>query len=67
MVTTYAVQHPNMSHALLIDDEAGRSESQLIAHGAMYVLRHFDEMLDPDEWVVREVPGDTPVDYSIFQ
>lgn len=64
---TYAVQHPQMSHALIIDTEVERTDSALAAWGAMYVLRHFDEMLPHDEFEVRVVPATTPDTYSIFE
>ena len=64
---TYAVQHPDMSHALLMETTVELTPRGAAARAAVYVLRHFDEMLDLDEFVVREVPGDTPDTYSIFE
>lgn len=64
---TYAVQHPAMSHALLMESQVERNERALAAWGVGYILRHFDEVLDLDEFVTREVLPGTPDTYSIFE
>lgn len=64
---TYAVQHPGMSHALLIDSHAGRTESALKAWACTYILREFDVVLPAHEFVVQEVQLDpTEVEFSLF-
>lgn len=63
---TYAVQHPDMSHALLIESEVERTESGLKAYGSIYVMQNFDAVLAVDEFEVREVPNGTDEEYSIF-
>lgn len=63
---TYAVQHPAMSHALLIESAVERTDAALAAYAALYILRHFDEMLPHDEFHVRVVPNGTPDTYTIF-
>lgn len=65
--TTYAVQHPQMSHALIIESPVERTDKALAAWGSMFVLRHFDEMLALDEFEVRVVPANTPDTYTIFE
>jgi len=64
---TYAVQHPAMSHALIIESQVERTRGALAAHASLFVLRNFDEMLELDEFEVREVPAETPDTYSIFE
>jgi hypothetical protein len=63
---TYAVQHPDMSHALLIDTTDRRQPAALRAWAAFWVLRHHDVMLDPDEFSIALVDEDTPDDYCLF-
>jgi hypothetical protein len=63
---TYAVQHPNMSHALLIESQVARTDDALRAWAAMYILRQFDEMLPMDEFVVDEVPAGTDPEFTLF-
>jgi len=63
---TWALQHPDMSEALLVDASPVRTERGLKAQMAMYVLQNFDVMLDVDEWHAKVVPDDTPTGYSLF-
>ena len=63
---TWALQHPDMSEALLVTVSPARTERGLKAQMAMYVLQNFDVMLDVDEWHAKVVPDDTPTGYNLF-
>jgi hypothetical protein len=52
---TYAVKHPAMSEALLMDSEVERTDRAVAAWASMYVLRNFDVMLPLDEFTVTVV------------
>ena len=60
---TVAVQHPAMSHALLIDSDTARTDDALRAWACLYVARNFDEVLPAAEFVV--VPVDPTADWSL--
>ena len=64
--TTYAVQHPSMSHALLIDAEPHHTERFLVNMAVLYVMQNLDVLLPREEFVVQAVDADTPDTYSIF-
>ena len=53
---TYELSHPQLSHPLEIDSDPHRTERALRAWATMYILRHFDEVIDMDEWEVRQMP-----------
>jgi hypothetical protein len=57
--TTYAVQHPNMSEALIMETSPHHSESFLVNMAVLYVMQSFDELLPRDGFIVRPVPADT--------
>ena len=60
---TVAVQHPAMSHCLIIDTDARRLDSALRAWAASYVARHFDVVLDYTEFTVCNTsPSAEPFD-----
>jgi hypothetical protein len=64
MNITYAVQHPDMSEALIVEASEARTEKGLIAQCFMYMLKHFDVSLDHDDWVISAVADDTePFDF----
>ena len=55
----FAIQHPDMSEALVMEDSAGRTESRLIVWAQVYMLRNFDVTWDDgdDRWVVAPLAG----------
>jgi hypothetical protein len=55
MSITYAVQHPDMSEALIVEANEARTEKGLIAQCFMYMLKHFDVSLDTDEWMIKTI------------
>lgn len=55
---TYSVTHPQMSHPLEMDSAVPRQPRAVAAWASMYILRHFDEVLDLDEFTVKEVVTD---------
>jgi len=60
---TVAVQHPGMSHCLIIDTDARRLDSALRAWAASYVARHFGVVLDHTEFTVCNTsPSAEPFD-----
>jgi hypothetical protein len=64
MSITYAVQHPDMSEALIVEANEARAEKGIIAQCFMYMLKHFDAALDTDDWVIAAVADDTePFDF----
>ena len=63
---TVAVQHPAMSHALLIDSDTARTDDALRAWACLYVARNFDEVLPAAEFVVVSVADDAPLDLNLF-
>lgn len=63
---TYAIQHPDMSEAVIVDAHAARTEKGLIAQVAMYMLRNFDVALDTARFVIVPVDSDTPTPIDLF-
>lgn len=63
---TYAIQHPDMSEAVLVDASPVRTEKGLIAQVAMYMLRNFDAALDTSEFVIAPVDSDTNTPVDLF-
>ena len=63
---TVAVQHPAMSHALLIDSDTARTDDALRAWACLYVARNFNEVLPAAEFVVVPVADDAPLDLNLF-
>lgn len=68
----FAVQHPDMSEALIMEDIAGRTHPQIITWAQMYVLRAFDVWPpnDEGEWVAVQLPskyGEVAVPFDIFE
>ena len=64
--TLYAIQHPNMSEALLVEASPARSKSGLKAQIALYVAQQFDVMLPAGEFVCQAVDSDTIQGFSLF-
>lgn len=62
---TYAIQHPQMNMAAIVDTSRARTTRGITAQVMMHVLRTFDELLDIDEFVVREVDADT-IEIDLF-
>jgi hypothetical protein len=56
---TYAVQHPAMNLALIMETSKHHTHSFLRNMAAMHILREFDEMLAPNEFVVQATDPDT--------
>ena len=63
---TWALQHPDLSEALLVTASPARTERGLKAQMMMYMLKNFDVTLDIDEWHAMVVPDDTPTGYDLF-
>jgi hypothetical protein len=55
MTITYAVQHPDMSEALIVEAHRARLRKGLIAQCFMYMLENFGEALSYDEWVITTI------------
>lgn len=68
----FAVQHPDMSEALIMEDIAGRTHDQIIMWAQMHILRAFDvwPSNDDGEWAVVQLPskyGEVAVPFDIFE
>jgi hypothetical protein len=63
---TFAVQHPNMSHALLMDGTANHSEQFIRNWAVRHILVKHNVLLPADEFVVQIVEDDTETDFSIL-
>ena len=50
MQVTYAIQHPGMSMAALVDADDRRMQGGLIAQVSMHIMREFDVALPPSEF-----------------
>ena len=54
----FAIQHPDMSEALIMEDIAGRTWPQLIVWAQMAVMQAFGVSLpNKKEWIVAPLPG----------
>lgn len=62
---TYAVQHPQMNMAAIVTASINRETRGIVAQVMMHILRTFDELLDIDEFHIREVDADT-IDIDMF-
>lgn len=69
----FAVQHPEMSEALIMEDIAGRTYDRLIVWAQMAILRAFEmpddsTLSDKSEWVVAQlrVGFDSAVSVDLF-
>lgn len=53
----FAIQHPDMSEALIMEDIAGRTWPQLIVWAQMAVMQAFGVSLpNKKEWIVAPLP-----------
>ena len=49
----YALHHPQLSEPLVMESAVERTDSALSAWATLYILREFDEMVDPHQWTVE--------------
>jgi len=63
---TFAVQHPSMSHALLMDGYSHHSTRFVKNWAVRYLLENHDVLLPVDGFLVQIVDADTDADYSMF-
>lgn len=63
---TYAVQHPDMSHALIIDAHEAHTVSYIVSMATMYMVQNFDVFLPKEEWALIEVDADREP-FSLFE
>lgn len=51
---TYTMHHPHLSEPLIIDAPIARTHRSLIAWATMYIMRNFDELVSPEDWMIEE-------------
>lgn len=62
---TYTMHHPQLSEPLELDSQIERTERALAAWAGMYILKNFDEMVDPDEWVITSALA-VPAEFTVL-
>ena len=66
----FAVQHPDMSEALIMEDIAGRTYRQIIVWAQMAIMQAFDVSLPKkSEWIVAPLQAwpDKDVSFDLFE
>lgn len=51
---TYTMHHPQLSEPLIIDAPIARTDRALNAWATMYIMRNFDELVAPEDWMIEE-------------
>ena len=51
---TYTMHHPQLSEPLIIDAPIARENKALTAWATIYIMRNFDELVSPEDWIIEQ-------------